>query len=91
MVKKFTHTAKLQIFDMYAPWMYLPIPNDKVPDVRPGGWGSVPVMVTVGKTTWKTSLFPAKNIGYFLPIKKAVAKAENLTVGKPVTVTYTLA
>lgn len=76
---------------MYAPWMYLQIPNEKVPNVRPGGWGSVPVMATVGGTTWRTSLFPAKNIGYFLPIKKAVAKAENLFVGKLIAVSYALA
>lgn len=76
---------------MYAPWMYLPIPNNKIPDVRPGGWGSVPVMVTVGKTTWRTSLFPAKEIGYFLPIKKAVAKKESLKVGDTVSVSYKLA
>ena len=91
MAQKYSVTAKLEIFDMYAPWMYLPIPNNKVPNVRPGGWGSVPVIVTVGKITWKTSLFPAKTIGYFLPVKKAVAKKENLKVGDKVTAAYTSA
>lgn len=76
---------------MYAPWMYLPIPAEKVPNVRPGGWGSIPVIATIGKTTWKTSIFPAKDIGYFLPVKKAVAKKESLIVGKLVNTAYTLA
>ncbi len=91
MSKAYEVTAKLQIFDMYAPWMYLPVPNEKVPNVRPGGWGSIPVIVTIGKTTWKTSLFPTKEVGYFLPVKKAVAKAESLTVGKLVKATFSLA
>lgn len=90
MAKVFKVTAKLQIFDMYAPWMYLPIPNKKVPNVRPGGWGSIPVIATIGKTTWKTSLFPTKEIGYFLPVKKAVAKKELLKVGKLVEATFSL-
>jgi len=91
MAKVFKVSTKLQIFDMYAPWMYLPIPNEKVPNVRPGGWGSIPVIATIGKTTWKTSLFPTKQIGYFLPVKKAVAKKESLTVGKLVKATFSLA
>lgn len=75
---------------MDSPWHYIPIPEKCVPKVRPGGWGSIPVIATIGKTTWKTSLFPTKEIGYFLPVKKAVAKKESLTVGKLVEATYTL-
>ena len=91
MAKVFKVSAKLQIFDMFAPWMYIPIPNEKVPNVRPGGWGSIPVIATIGKTTWKTSLFPTKEVGYFLPVKKSVAKKESLTVGKLVKATFSLA
>ncbi len=88
--KTYSVTAKLQIFEEYtAPWTYLPIPFDKVPDVDPGGWGSIPVNATIGKTTWKTSLFPLpKKEGYFLPVKKQILKKENLHVGDKVTVTY---
>lgn len=88
--QEFLVTGKLKIFDMVAPWVYLPIPPKKVPDVRPGGWGSIPVNVTLGKTTWKTSMFPLKNEGYFIPIKKLVCKKEGLKVGDIVTVRYTV-
>lgn len=84
----FVVKGKLQIFDMASPWIYLPIPPEKVPDVRPGGWGSIPIYVTIGKTTWKTSMFPLKNEGYFIPVKKLVCKKENLKVGDLVTVRY---
>lgn len=48
------------------------------------GFGSLKVEVTVGKTTWKTSLFPDKSSGvlaYALPLKQAVRKAEGLEPG----------
>jgi hypothetical protein len=52
------------------------------------GFGSVRVEVTVGATTWRTSVFPDKASGCFvLPIKKAVRTANDLEAGDSVTVT----
>lgn len=43
------------------------------------GWGSLPVIVKIGKTEWKTSIFPDSKKGcYILPIKAAIRKAENI-------------
>ena len=86
--KVFKVGGKLKIFDMGSPWIYLPIPPEKVPAVRPGGWGSIPIEVTIGKTTWKTSMFPLKNEGYFIPVKRMVCKKEGLNVGDEITVQY---
>lgn len=53
---------------------------------RSAAWGSVYVDVTVGKTNWKTSVFPSKEVaGYLLPIKASVRKAEKLVEGDAVT------
>ena len=47
------------------------------------GWGSLPVVVTVGATTWRTSIFPDKTSGgYVLPLKADVRKKENIVEGK---------
>jgi len=47
------------------------------------GFGSIPVVVTVGKTSWKTSIFPDKKSGkYLLPLKAEVRKKESITAGK---------
>lgn len=84
----FSVTNKLHIFDMSAPWKYVPIPPNKIPPIRPRGWGSIPIEVKVGNTVWKTSMFPIKKEGYFIPIKRAVVKKEQLRVGEKVTVKY---
>ncbi|MBI4117949.1 MAG: DUF1905 domain-containing protein [Parcubacteria group bacterium] len=89
--KAFVVKEKLHVFPMEAPWTYVPIPDSKVPDVPRGGWGSIPVMATVGKTTWRTSLFPIKGKQYFIPIKKSVCRKESLVIGEEVTVRYVLA
>ena len=44
------------------------------------GWGVIPVHVRIGKTEWKTSLFP-KDGRYLVPIRVSVQKLENLAVG----------
>jgi hypothetical protein len=49
------------------------------------GWGMLPAQVQIGKTTWKTSLFP-KDGGYIVPIKASVQQAERLAVGDTVTI-----
>lgn len=44
------------------------------------GWGSLPVLVTIGKTTWQTSIFPDKQSGsYVLPLKAKVRQAEGIS------------
>jgi hypothetical protein len=49
------------------------------------GWGSVPVVATIGGTTWKTSIFPDKKAGSFvLPLKAEVRKAEGIEEGQAV-------
>jgi hypothetical protein len=50
------------------------------------GFGSVKVNVTVGESSWSTSTFPQKEGGWFLPVKKAICRAEGLEEGEPVPV-----
>lgn len=68
-------------------WVFASVPADVSDDVRAlggpaRGFGSVPVEVTVGGSTWRTSVFPDAKRGCFvLPVKKSVRRAEDLEVG----------
>jgi len=66
-------------------WCFVTVPEDPSEDIRlsgamPAGFGSYRVEVTVGGTTWRTSVFPASEC-FVLPVKKAVRQAEGLEVG----------
>ena len=54
---------------------------------RKKGWGSIPVVATIGKTQWRTSVFPY-NGSYLLPLKAEVRKKEKIV--EDVTVKVTL-
>jgi hypothetical protein len=45
---------------------------------RRRGFGSVKVEVAVGDSRWSTSVFPQKAGTWFLPVKKAICRAEGL-------------
>jgi hypothetical protein len=75
-------------------WVFLTVPEDETEEIRlragpPRGFGSVRVEVTIGSTTWRTSVFPDTR-GFALPLKKAVRRAESLEVGDPARVVLRL-
>ena len=89
--KIYTVRDKVRMFNMEAAWYFVLIPLHKVPNVPKRGWRSVPVMVTVGKTAWRTSIFPMKKDHYFIPLKKEVRKKEDIEEGDTITVKYRVA
>ena len=74
-----------------APWFFVTVPAKQCRDLKgisglvTYGWGMIPVNVRIGKTEWKTSLWP-KDGRYIVPINTRVRKAENLEMGDEVTV-----
>lgn len=50
------------------------------------GFGSLKVEARIGGSAFKTSVFPSKELGWLLPVKAAVRKAEGLDEGDAVTV-----
>lgn len=49
------------------------------------GFGSVKVHVTCGESRWSTSVFPQDG-HWFLPVKKAIMRAEDLDEGDVLTI-----
>lgn len=54
------------------------------------GFGSVRVEAAVDDVSWRTSVFPQKGGGYFLPVKMEVVRNAGIRPGDDVTVTLAL-
>lgn len=74
-----------------AGWHFITFPKKQSSKIKKlfgsmvGGWGSLPVIVTIGKTSWKTSIFPDKKSGgYLLPLKVEIRKKERISIGDTV-------
>ena len=84
--------GEIWLYDGPDPWHFITLPSEIAEDLREqsvasGGFGSVPVEVTVGSSTWSTSLFPDRKLGtLLLPVKAAIRRAEQLVAGDLVTV-----
>lgn len=75
-------------------WVFLTVPPDVDDEIRmlsgpPRGFGSAPVEVRIGGSTWRTSIFPDSS-GFVLPVKRAVRTAEQVDIGDVVAVTLRL-
>jgi hypothetical protein len=97
MNRTYSFTSPLWEWPSRANWFFVSVPiemSEEIGDVPilHGGFNSIPVSVTIGETTWKTSIFPGGGHGeYSVPIKASVRKAEGIDgVGQPVDVTIEL-
>jgi len=78
-------------------WVFISLPTQASDEIRDRagaprpGFGSVRVQVSIGSSTWATSVFPDATLCcYVLPVKRAVRTAEDLDVGDVATVTVTV-
>jgi hypothetical protein len=73
-----------------APWYFVTVPpmqSDEIEAISgfvTYGWGMIPATVRIGKSEWKTALWP-KDGGYIVPIKASIRNAETLEEGDQVT------
>jgi hypothetical protein len=95
---KVVFAAELWLWDARRnqTWTFASLPaaeSEEIRDLAGGlrrGFGSVRVRATIGNSTWTTSIFPAGQAGYVLPVKRQVRLAETLDVGDMATVTVEL-
>lgn len=74
-----------------APFYFVALPGEEASDVAElaarvtYGWGMIPVVATVGGTTWRTSMF-AREGTFVLPLKDVVRKGEGIGVDDEIVV-----
>jgi hypothetical protein len=97
MPPRYTFTAPLwQWMARRDEWFFVSVPEDMSDEIMArsagltGGFNSVPVQVTIGRSTWRTSIFPGGDGRYSLPLKKSVRVAEGIERDSIVDVTIEL-
>ena len=99
-MRTFRFAAEVWRHEGDAAWHFLSLPPDVAAELGGradaeglrAGFGSVKVRVTIGSTTWSTSVFPdGKRRTFVLPVKKPVRTAEGIDAGDVVTVALDLA
>lgn len=98
-MSEYAFTAELwRHADGAGAWHFLTLPDDAADDIRARtahvrrGFGSVRVRVTIGATSWDTSVFPdARSKSYVVPVKAGVRRGERIESGDAVGVRLALA
>jgi hypothetical protein len=90
-------TSKVWLYPGMTGWHFATVPKEESVKIKKDfakyvrGWGSFPVNVVIGKSKWKTSIFPDSMSGrYLLPLKKKIRKEEGIMAGDEIVFTITL-
>ena len=73
-------------------WHFLTVPEELSDEIcahclaEMRGFKSARVEATINGVAWRTSVFPMKSGGYFLPVKAEVRKKAGIAAGDEVTV-----
>jgi len=94
-VTELRFSAEVWIAPGDGSWHFVTVPADPSEDIRLEsgpriGFGSVRVHVTVGGSSWSTSVFPNTHDTYVLPLKRSVRDAEAILAGDLIHVTLSL-
>ncbi|MDH5442065.1 MAG: DUF1905 domain-containing protein [Candidatus Nomurabacteria bacterium] len=95
-IKSFSTTNKVWLWPgANASWHFVYVDGPETKEIRKNsikrGFGSVRVRATLGKTTWKSSIFwSAKEKLYIFPLKKSVRNIEDIYNGDEVTIKFDL-
>lgn len=83
--------AKLWLYPGAGGWHFVTLPRPAAKQIKSKfggfakGWGSLPVVATIGSTSWKTSIFPDSKTGScVLPIKADIRNKEKIEAGSTI-------
>jgi hypothetical protein len=73
-------------------WHFVTVPEEQSDEIHAHclailrGFKSARVEARIGDVSWRTSVFPVKSGGYFLPVKAEVRRKAGIAAGDEVTV-----
>ena len=90
---KYRVRAKVSVYPTAAaPWYLIYLPKKKSVEIKKRfgakqrGWSSLPVEVTIRKTSWRTSIFFDRRAeSYILPLKVGIRRKEEIGEGDEIT------
>jgi hypothetical protein len=94
---RYKNRSKVWLYDGPGGWHFVTLSGKQSSEIAflaahsKSAWGSIRVIETVGRTSWKTSIFPDKKCrNLLLPLKAAVRIKEKIATGDTVAVTIEL-
>jgi hypothetical protein len=86
-----TVVGMVEVFDLPSTWFYVRVPQNQTKKFSGRlGWGLIPIEVSLGKTTWQTSLLPKGDKNFFIALKAEVRRKERVKLGDKISLTYKL-
>ena len=93
MKSKFKFKAKVWLYKGQGAWHFISLNKklsrelDRKFGMKKRGWGSLRVSAQVGKTEWRTSIFPDSTTKtYLLPLKSEFRKKEGIEIDDMVSI-----
>lgn len=88
--RAFLVEGELELFEeVVSPWHYVRVPEEYTEVTRHlAVRGLVPITVTLGRTTWDTSLLPLGDGTHFIAVNAKVRKAERIALGDRIKLTF---
>ena len=76
-------------------WLFVSLPSEESAEIAelpapPRGFESLRVDVTLGASTWRTSIFPGGDGRYTMPVKRSVYEKEGVDEGDAVSISLRL-
>ncbi len=90
---KYTIKEKVWVWPGVSGWHFVTLSKKNSAEIKNSGAkkrvGFVPIEVTLGATTWRTSLFPHTSEGiYLLAVKLQVRKKESVLAGDTLKISF---
>jgi hypothetical protein len=83
----YTINAKVWLWNGKGAWHFVTVSSDVSAQITEmfgylkASWGSLRAKLTIGETTWETSLFTdTKSGGYLIPLNAEIRRKENIQI-----------